>query len=195
MRTRDDRDWWWTLRAASGVALLLAGGLVVAVGGAGWLTELFQRAGAAAEVAQTAGFAIAALVVPIVLYLATRSVTANPSPRNMAGGGAILAGASAIVSGLLGGLTGAPPGLPLVIPLAVSYGFGTLVAFWGLLAGVSHRDRSRGASGQDVSWQAAASRRSRSSSGVAPADGGSTDSELSFPLDPDQEESEGDERE
>lgn len=194
MPTRKSRDRWWLLRAGSGVALLLAGLIVVAVGGAGLLTGLFRSAGATAGTAQTAGFTIAALAPPAVLFFATRSVSTEVTPRRVAGGGASLGVASAIVLGLPVGFAELAAGSPLAILLAAGYGIGTLLAFGGLVNGVSASDPSRRYRGADVSWQASNRSRTRSQSGVAPADGGSTDSELSFPLDPNREDADEDER-
>lgn len=195
MPTRDSGDWRWLLRAGSGVAVLLAGLVVLSVGGAGLLTGLFRGAGAPAGTAQTAAFAIAALAPPVVLFFATRSVTDEPTPRKMAGGGAALASASAIASALGGGLTSVAAGSALANLLAIGYAIGSLVAVGGLLGGVTARDYSHGARASGVSWQATdrSVTRSHSRSGAAPADGGSTDSELSFPLDPDSEEGDEDE--
>lgn len=172
--------------------MLFAGLVVLSVGGAGLLTGLFRGAGASVETARTAGFVIAALAPPAVLFFATRSVTNGPRSRRVAGGGATFAGVSAIVSGLVGGMAGIATGSPLSILLAVGYGSGTLLAFGGLLAGVSTRDPARRPSRRGVSWQASQdSRRSRSAPGAAPADGGSTDSDLDFPLDSEDEENGG----
>ncbi|MFP4529705.1 MAG: hypothetical protein ACLFNC_00285 [Halodesulfurarchaeum sp.] len=195
MPTRDSRDLRWLLRAGSGVALLLAGLLVVSVGGAGLLTGLFRGAGAPVETAQPAAFAIAGLAPPVVLFVATASVTAETTARRMAGAGATLAIGSAAVSGFAGGVGGLSAGSPPAILLAVGYVAGTLLAVAGLVGGVTGRTPSKRPNAGGVSWEATKERRKRHSSpGVAPADGGSTDSELSFPLDSDDEDATEDER-
>lgn len=190
MPTRDSRDPRWLLRAGSGVAFLLAGLIVVTVGGAGFLSGLFQNLGTPVGTAQTVGFAIAGLVPPVVLVFVTRTVSADRSVQRTVAAGATLAGGSAVVAGFVGGP--AVPGSPLTTLLAGGYGLGSLLAFGGLLVGISAERSGRGSTGADVSWQATTTRRSRSQSGVAPADGGSTDSELSFPLDPDGEDDQDD---
>lgn len=194
MSNRASRDRRWLLRAGSGVALLLAGLVVVSVGGAGLLADLFRGLGATPGTAQTAAFGLAGLAPPVVLFFATRSVTKDPTPRQIAGGGATLAGASAVAAGIGGGVAGLASGSPLAILLAVAYAMGTVLAFAGLLGGVATGETSRRSNAAGVSWEASDRADPRSRSGVAPADGGSTDSELSFPLDSDREDAAEDER-
>ncbi|MDZ7849914.1 MAG: hypothetical protein U5K70_03560 [Halodesulfurarchaeum sp.] len=193
MPTREYRDRWWLLRAGSGVALLLAGLIVLTVGGAGVLTGLFRSAGAPTGTARTAAFTIVALAPPVVLFFATTSVTADVNPRRVAGAGATLGVASATVLGLVG-FAGLTAGRQLPLLLAGGYVIGTVLSFAGLINGVSASDPARRQRGADVSWQASDRSLRRAQSGVAPADGGSTDSELSFPLDQNLEDADEDER-
>ena len=188
MSRPDSRNRTRLLRAGSGLAFLLAGVIVVAVGGAGALSDLFRAAGTPTTTAHSVAFAIAGLVPPVVLFFATRSVTEVERARRLAGAGAAISAVTAVGSAPVGV---ASTGSPIVTLLALGYGLGIVVAVLGLLEGVSTAE-SAGTAGQSVSWQAVDHSQTRSpgpSAGVTPADGGSSDSDLDFPLDSDRSDS------
>ncbi len=176
-------------RAGSAVAVLLAGLVVLAVGGAGFLTDLFRMAGSDSATAQSVSFALAGLVPPVVLFGVTYSLTNASRPRKLAGGGVLVATVSALGSVLGSGLQSLPVSLgsPLATILSLGYGLGIVLSLGALLDAVSTFDSIDSPTRSRVGWQArdrtGTPRSRRSGSGAAPADGGSTDSELSFPLD------------
>ena len=183
MPRRDSRDRTWLFRAGSGVGVLLAGLVVLAVGGAGSLTELFRPVGTPASTAHPLAVAIAGLVPPVVLVFVTRSLTNADRARTHAGYGAGIAGAIAVGSVFVGA-----GGQTVATGLAVGYGLGLALAVAGLLEGVSTVETGSTA-GESVSWQATTRDRSPGpASGATPADGGSEDSDLDFPLDADRQE-------
>jgi hypothetical protein len=182
MSRRDSRDRTWLLRAGSGVGVLLAGLLVLAVGGAGSLTELFRAVGTPASTAHPLAVAIAGLVPPVVLVVVTRSLTSADRARTRAGYGAGIAGATAVGSVFLGA-----GGQAVATALLIGYALGIAVAVVGLFEGVS-TDETGSTAGESVSWQATTRDRSPGpTAGVTPADGGSEDDDLDFPLDSDRE--------
>lgn len=181
-------------RAGSAIALFLAGLVVLAVGGAGFLTDLFGLLGVSAPSAQVASFAIAALVPPVFLLAATRSISKAARPRNLAVGGVVIATVGALGSVLGTGLQPStfPPGSPLTTLLTLGYALGTLLTLGALLDGLASSEAAGPPSASSRSWQvrtrAGRTRSRRSHSGAAPADGGSEDTELAFPLDADAKE-------
>lgn len=179
-------------RAGTAVALLLAGTAVLAVGGAGLLTDLLVGGGTSVASAQALAFGVAALIPPVIFIGATWTTTGNRRTRRMAVGGGIVAGGIVIASLFIGGGSQAPVAFetPLGTGLSLLYGLGIVLMLGAVLDGVTRSTSDRSQSRAAQGWQAKTSTRSRkpNRAGTVPADGGSEDSELAFPLDSDAAE-------
>lgn len=193
MPTRESPGWRRLFRAGSAVALLLAGSSVLAVGGAGFLTTILVRVGTPLGSAQTIAFGIGALVPPIVFIGATWTTTGKRRAKRFAAGGGLLAGGTVVVSILTGGVQPTPVSFDglLGTTLFLGYGSGIVLVFGALLDGITMPKSNRSGARTEQGWQSRSRTPARESnqSGPVPADGGSEDSDLAFPLDSDAAES------
>ena len=178
-------------RIGSAVALLLAGAMVLTVGGAGLLSDLFRSAGTPLASAQTIAFGIAALVPLVVFVGVTVTTTRKRHPRRVAVGGALFAAGTVGGSLLLGSGQPAPATFegPLATALSVGYVLGLVLVLGALIDGIQ-APKTRPPTRTEEGWQATSRSMTHdpTRSGTVPADGGSEDSDLAFPLDTDDEE-------
>ncbi|MEF8771690.1 hypothetical protein [Halodesulfurarchaeum sp.] len=189
MPTRESTGTRRLFRTGSAVALLLAGTTVLAVGGAGFLTEILVRVGTPLKSAQSIAVGIGALVPPIVFIGATWTTTGNRRAKRLAVGGGLLAGGTVVLSFLTGGLQPASVSFDglLGTTLFLGYGSAIVVVFAALLDGITTPKSNRSGTRTEQGWQSRSRTPARDStrSGPVPADGGSEDSDLAFPLDSD----------
>lgn len=190
MPTRESTGSRRLFRAGSAVALLLAGTTVLAVGGAGFLTDFLVRVGTPVGSAQSIAFGIGALVPPIVFIGATWTTSANRRGKQLAVGGGVLAGGTVVISLLTGGVQPAPVAFDGLLGTTLSFGYAIaiILVLGGLLDGITTSKSDRSGGRVEQGWQSG-TRRDPTGSGPVPADGGSDDSELNFPLEsePDEE--------
>lgn len=197
MPTRETTQRRRLFRTGSAVALLLAGTIVLAVGGAGLLSDLFRSAGTPLASAQTMAFGIAALVPLVVFVGVTVTTTRKRHTRRVAVGGALFAGGTVIGSLLLGSGQPAPATFdgPLATALSVGYVLGLVLVLGALIDGIQ-APKTRPHARTEQGWQATSRSMTHdpTRSGTVPADGGSEDSDLAFPLDTDVDEDPDEER-
>lgn len=181
MPPRTRVSWRQLLRGGTALAALLAGSVVLAVAAAGVLVDSLGTAGAAGS--RTIAFGIGALVVPAVLVGTSATVTAGRRSGRLAGTGALLATASVLGWAILGG--GVSTQSPGTLILAAGYALGTALPLITLARTVSGTGTRNPSAAKQAGWVAADRQPRRS--GSVPADGGSTESDLSFPLEDDEE--------
>lgn len=162
-------SWRRPLRLAGGLAVLLAGVLVLAAGTAKVGTDLFVGVGMAHPAASNLAFGIAALVPPLVVALVLVSVSAPRRSQRL--------GAAAIATAAVGvGIGLEFESVLFDRAAAFLYAIGFLFALLAL-ADTFVADGTRSSSA--TSYRRETGARSR----VTPADGGAEDEDLSFPLD------------
>lgn len=186
MPTRESTGSRRLFRAGSAVALLLAGTTVLAVGGAGFLTDLLLRVGTPLGSAQSIAFGIGALIPPIVFIGATWTTSSNRRAKQLGVGGGVLAGGTVVISLLTGGVQSAPLSVDglLGTTLSLGYAIAIILVLGGLIDGITSSISNRSGARTEQGWQSR-TRRDPTGSGTVPADGGSEDSELAFPLESD----------
>jgi hypothetical protein len=186
MARRSGTAWGKLLRAGTAVAALLAGSVVLAVAVAGVLVDLLG--GASVPAATTIAFGLAALVPAAVIITATVTVTEDRRSRRLAGVSGLIVTASVLGWAIPG--PSAPTASPVAALAAVGYAVGVTLPLGTLLRTVSGAVTGADTA-QRASWVATDRPRAKRQ-GSVPADGGSTDSELSFPLDTDEDEDRSD---
>lgn len=182
MPPRTRVSWRQLLRGGTALAAVVAGSVVLAVAAAGLLVDSLGTAGVAGS--RTVAFGIAALVVPAVLVATSATVTEGHRSRRLAGAGGLVATASVLGWAILGG--GVPTQSPGTVILAAGYALGNalpLATISRTVSGTRTRSSSRVT---QTGW--VASDRQPQRSGSVPADGGSTESDLSFPLEDDDDD-------
>jgi hypothetical protein len=186
MARPSETAWGQLLRGGTAVAALLAGSVVLAVAAAGLLVDLLG--GADVTAATTIAFGLASLVPAAVVITATVTVTEDRRSRRLAGVGGLIVTASVLGWTITG--PSAPTASPIAALTAVGYAVGVTLPLGALLRTVSGAGTGANTT-QRASW-VATDRRQAKRQGSVPADGGSTDSELSFPLDADEDDDRSD---
>jgi len=164
----DRGSWRRPLRLAGGLAVLLAGVLVLAAGVAKVGTDLFVGVGMAHPAASNLAFGIAALIPPVVVLFVLVSVSAPVRSQRLS------------VAAIVAAAVGIGIGLEFEVALfdraaAFLYAVGFLFALLAL-ADTFVADRTEPRAGSSY-------RRTTTGNRVTPADGGADDDDLSFPLD------------
>lgn len=172
--------------------MLLAGTTLLAVGGAGFLTDLLVRVGTPRGSAQSIAFGIGALVPPIVFIGAIWTTTGSQRAKRLGLGGGLLAGGTVVISLLTGGVQPPPVAVGGLLGTTLSLGYASaiVVVFGALLDGITTPKSDRRGARTEPGWQSETRPPSNdhTRSGTVPTDGGSADSELAFPLDADATE-------
>lgn len=162
-----------------GTALVLGGVALFGLGGLKVVEDALMMLGVPGEQAVKGSVTIMGVVVPVALVGLLAVLPPNRSFRRVAGVGA----AMCIVS--VGAFWLAVPAanVPVEIPLALlgSYGVGVLVVLFGLIGTGAAGVDTTPTSGPTVSYQ-----RTSQPSRQVPADGGTEEQDLSFPLEDDE---------
>lgn len=174
------RDTGGMRRLYVGTGLLLLGAAVAAPGLVRVAATGFAGLGVAEDAALRAGIGVAGIALPAVFVAFLFFLDGDRRLRRVGAVGGAVAGVTALLHGLIGPLGAAAPPLWLAIPYLAGLGVAVYAPVATAAAATQDGASTRGfTASSGPAWQ-------RSSGPVnrrVPADGGTEDDDLSFPLD------------